>query len=490
MINLEQRIYPNGLDGRDGSYLRPPLGLAEVARLMQGRSAGAALPAELADHVRRGASPRRALAEGRDPRRLDEAGWAVIFPAGRPAEPIREALAPLLALRREQATRLDERLYREIGGDVGYRSGETKTPFLARLGAGPGPVDPTKLPYYLLLVGDPEAIPYRLQYQLSVQHAVGRLCFETPAQYRRYAESVIRSETAAVLRSRRVAFFSPSNPGDEATRRSAHWLVPPLADGVEADGRKAESAGWQVERVYGEGATRARLAQLLAPAGGPELGPAVLFAATHGVGFAAEDPLQAEHQGALVCQDWPGPEGGGLQREHWLAAEDVEDAGHPAGLIAFLFACYGAGTPRYDELAGRASAAGAASRAGALPELARHAFVSRLPQRLLSHPRGGALAVVGHVERAWDYSFLWEDSGSQTEVFASTLRRLLAGHPVGSALTFFGQRYAELEATLREESDALNFGKQLDEELLARLWIAARDARNYTLLGDPAVRLR
>ena len=37
--------------------------------------------------------------------------------------------------------------------------------------------------------------------------------------------------------------------------------------------------------------------------------------------------------------------------------------------------------------------------------------------------------------------------------------------------------------------EALGFGKQLDETLLADLWTASHDARNYTIVGDPAVRV-
>lgn len=405
----------------------------------------------------------------------------MIFPAGTDAEPLRQALAPLLELRRAQAARLDERLYREIGGADGYREGETTTPFLERLKAGPGPVDPTRVPYYLLLVGSPEAVPFRLQYQLGVQHAVGRLDFDTLEEIRRYAESVVAAETGpgggGAGRARRAVFFAPAHPGDEATRMSSRWLVPPLASSLQE-----ERFGWQVETVPGPAATRARLAELLG-AEGPGEAPAVVFTAGHGVGFPSGDPLQAEHQGALVCQDWPGPGGGGLERPHWLAAEDVGGDARPAGLVAFFFACFGAGTPREDDFTRQAAGAGERR------QLAPRSFVSRLPQRLLGHPRGGALAVVGHVERAWDYSFLWESTGSQTEVFASALRRLLEGHPLGSALEFFGQRYAQLAAMLSEENEALGFGKTLDEALLARLWTAARDARNFTLLGDPAVRV-
>lgn len=97
--------------------------------------------------------------------------------------------------------------------------------------------------------------------------------------------------------------------------------------------------------------------------------------------------------------------------------------------------------------------------------------------------------MVGHVERAWTYSFQWEDTESQTEVFRSTLTRLLDGHPVGSAMEWFDWRYAAMEAALSAERDRLEFGGSLDESRLTGLWTAARDARNYAVLGDPAVRV-
>jgi hypothetical protein len=65
------------------------------------------------------------------------------------------------------------------------------------------------------------------------------------------------------------------------------------------------------------------------------------------------------------------------------------------GMLAFFFACYGAGTPRQDDFAHLAT--------GAPVEIAPHGFLARLPQQLLKR---GALAVVGHVERAWGCSFV------------------------------------------------------------------------------------
>src|SRR4029450_3616114 len=83
--------------------------------------------------------------------------------------------------------------------------------------------------------------------------------------------------------------------------------------------------------------------------GGPP--PALLFAASHGMGFPADDPRQLPHQGALLCQDWPGPRRhrGGISPGHYFAADDVGSDARVLGTIAFHFACYGAGTPRLDD---------------------------------------------------------------------------------------------------------------------------------------------
>jgi hypothetical protein len=467
----EPLLWFNGIDGRRGSYLLPPLPPRQLADFACGATLDPARARELQAWVARGeGKARRGLKEGLDPGKLDEAGWGVIFPRLADSEPLREALAPLLDLRRAQAGKRRERFFREFVGEDGYCEGESKVAFLARHGAGPGPADPERVPYYLLLIGDPEAIPFSFQYQLDVQYAVGRLCFDELEEYRTYAESVVAAETGGSGRRPRACFFAPSNPEDPVTGSTRAHLVQPVADGVRRD-----QPGWSVETVLGEEATRGRLGSVLDEA------PAFLFAACHGLGFAAGDPDQRDRQGALVCQDWPGPAPGGIDREHYFAAEDVGGEAHVHGLVAFCFACFGAGTPRWDEFTRKSQ--------GPRRELSPGAFLGRLPQRLLGHPRGGALAVVGHVDRAWGFSLVWPDAGPQITAFESTLRRLLAGQPVGWAMEFFNQRYAELASDLASEVESLGFGKKLDEARLADLWTASHDARNYTIIGDPAVRV-
>ena len=84
---------------------------------------------------------------------------------------------------------------------------------------------------------------------------------------------------------------------------------------------------------------------------------------------------------------------------------------------------------------------------------------------------------------------MWPSVGSQTEVFASSLLRLAAGHPVGSAFEWFNEKYAEIATVLSQELEDVEFGKRPDDLVLADLWIANNDARNVVILGDPAVRL-
>jgi hypothetical protein len=468
-VDPEPLIF-NGIDGATGQYLLPPLTPRDISKIAQGEKLDPAHLHDLMERWTQASQPHfgvKALATG-DETNLARTGWGVVF--AHDADPaIREALAPLLDRRQVQAGAENEKYYQEYIGVRAYRPEESKQQFLARNGAAPGPADPNKVPYYLLLVGDPEAIPFRFQYQLDVQYSVGRIHFDTLEEYAQYASNVVETERNPPKRERRAAFFGVRNAGDQATQLSADHLVKPLAAKLAS-----ELAGWKCDTVLADDATKARLGQLL---GGADT-PAFLFSASHGMGFPNGDPRQAAEQGALLCQDWPGP----IQwrqpipPEFYFAGEDLGDSTALKGTVAFFFACYGAGTPRLDDFAHAAT--------GAQSEIAPHGFLGQLPKRLLTR---GMLAVVGHVERAWGCSFMWKRTREQISVFESSLLRLLQGEPIGRAMEFFNERYAELSSDLTSELEEVKYGKIADDVEISGMWTANNDARSYIIIGDPAV---
>jgi hypothetical protein len=472
----------NGIDGASGEYLLPPQPAAVISAIARGHVVDVANLEFLKRWWKRVSQADFGPTSNVDPRELSSAGWGVIFADDVTQDsPVYRALAPLLEHRRHRAAQVKESYYKEFLGPQqkafqpsAYRPNETKQSFLARHGAGPGPADPEKVPYYLLIIGDPEAIPYRFQYQLDVQYAVGRTHFDTADEYRRYAESVVAAETSTPTRARRATFFGVQNADDRATQLSARHLVAPLAE--ELAGCHPE---WSFETILAGQATKAGLTTLL---GGDET-PVVLFTASHGMGFPNGDPRQLPHQGALLCQDWPGPIRWHkpIPPDHYVAAEDIGDDATLHGLISFHFACYGAGTPKLDDFARQAFKARS--------DIAPHAFLARLPRRLLAHPKGGALATIGHVERAWGYSFMWGKAGQQLAAFRSTLDKILSGYPVGFATEYLNQRYAELSSDLSSELEEIELGKVPDDLELAGMWTANNDARSFVILGDPAVRV-
>lgn len=401
---------------------------------------------------------RRGLRDGIDPADLAQTGWGILFAASdKRAKRILQALEPLVKRRKKQA----RGRYKEYLGADGYQDREHKLAFLDNRGAGPGRVDPSKVPYYLLLVGSPEQIPYRFQYELDQQHAVGRIWFRTLKEYEAYARAVVAAEKARQRSRKTVGFFGPLQ--DDGTRLTNDSLLFPL---IQDLGKEAEC-----KLLLGQAATKPALSRLLHGRERPDL----LFTAGHGVLYDCGDAGQKKRQGALVCQEWPGP-GHPPEPAHYFAAEDVNGA-RLRGLLAFFFACNSAGTP---DLGDFAPEDGNGWQASPAP------FVSSLACRLLA---SGALAVVGHVERVWRCSFFWRETGSQPQPFVETLRRLLEGKPLGWAMEPLGDRFADLAVCLGTLLQERYQGLPVDEELLKELWIACNDARNYVIVGDPAVRL-
>jgi hypothetical protein len=480
-------VFLNGIDAMTGLPLGSQLSSHEVAALM--RRSGSGWFGQILGSLRQVLS--RAFAQGPhlglpDDDDIDATdactvGWAVVIASDAPAEAV------------AAADRLFEHRLRHTGVPADrcmrltYATGCPLEDWLRMRKAHAADIVPTRLPYYILFIGNPGSIPFEVQSALGVHYAVGRVAFDEPGAYARYVSGLIDYETArAAPGSREVLYWGTRNRDDPATQLSSQFLVEPLFAGLPAsDGQPAVPAvagmrGFRSSGLIGGDATRGRLLEFLdgrASSGRPSM----IFTASHGLGWPGPHPDQSTRQGSLICQDWPGP-GTTPRSEDCLTAADLSDDARMHGLIAFLFACYGAGTPAHDHFSG--------DRGRAPRTIASKPFVAALPQRLLGHPGGGALAVVGHVERAWAYSIRPPRIGASLQPFRNFLSRVMRGEPVGHAMRDFGDRFTAASVRLLESIESNLVGSRSDEMDLATAWLERNDARNYIVLGDPVARLR
>ena len=401
---------------------------------------------------------------GINPEHLDETGWGLIYAEGLDEEDKR-ALRPLLDHRSAQAGAL----FQEFDNERALPTKMSASEWLVQRGVGLGVGDVERVPYYLMVVGGPERRPFGVEFDLSMSgYAVGRLAFDEPADYRRYALNVIAAEESGQRRNQRVTLVGMKHR-DDVTQLSCSHLVRPLIE------KFSSHEHWDLESVLGEAATKQRLGELL----GRSETPAILFTAGHGLGPGPTG--DSSRVGALLCAPYPGPEawkaqGGGVLREDWIfAATDIAPEADLRGLVAVLFGCFTAGMPSHDSFSFKVS------------QPLGNARMAALAGRLLSHERG-ALAVLGHVDRAWSYSYYWRRV-PQPHSFLSVLGALLDNQPIGVAATFLSNRYGALSVELGEQMQKALRGEPVDTVRFTQNWMAERDARGYLIYGDPAVRV-
>src|SRR5262245_26850596 len=466
-------VYVNGIDAETGQYAFTPCPIDELAKHVLLRP-GVGRFSEL--HVE---TPRSfGIPFGMDPSKLGEAGWGIIFHPDTPQD-VQTALQPLIEARRNEAgARLKI---------MDFKKGEQTRSWYQRHGVSAGNVDPEIVPYYLLLVGPPDLIPYEFPYLCGEQSAYGRLAFDTTGEYERYVRSIIAYERDnSVPNAKEIAYWGTRHLGDPATNLSASMLIEPLANGIPGAAGALKrpihaDVGYERKLRLSDDATKGALLEALHA----KKPPAMLFTASHGMALRSGQPKQRTDQGALLCQEWPGF--GSVRTEHFLAAADIPDDANVNGLVAFVFACFGAGTPDADQFLMDLTQAGNA------PPLAPQPFIAALPTRLLTHPNGSALAVIGHIDRAWGFSIQAPKTpDAQIGTFRNSIGFILSGAPIGHAMCGqFGARFAALSTALASStSPTAPTAMQLNDRDLVTYWLERNDAQNYVMLGDPAVRIR
>lgn len=411
---------------------------------------------------------------------LAKARWGIIWPP----EPLtaaeqahKKALKGLIGQRGKQMCGKEPHQFH-------YQTGWAYDDFLWEEGreVEPGDMEPDIVPYYLCIVGSPERIPWEFQQYLDGEYAVGRLWFDDAADCEQYVERLLKyaTRTAPLANAREALFVGPNNPNDRPTEDSATQLVKPLHNWLMGNTHLKFQTSLLLGDQAGSEASKTHFVQRLkgqSLAGGASDPPALLFTASHGLEHEKPSDAQFTTQGAIICQEWPG----GFvtpQKDHYLAGDEVSEEMQLEGMVAFCFACYSVGTPLkqdwvYPTLFKKPA------------DIALKPFVARLPQKLLAH---GLVAFIGHVSRAWDFSFLGTRGSKQhLGSFREPIGELLRGQPVGHATDYLNERWTRLTVLLdRQLADKEKYGK----ERPIATWKARNDCRGYAILGDPAARLR
>jgi hypothetical protein len=407
----------------------------------------------------------------RDRSDLKQTGWGVLFASDLP-DGVKEQLQPLLESRQAKCQRdPNPTFYREFTVDPGTTADSFAAAHKIDYTA---PVSPRLgVPYYLLIVGSPESVSFEFQALLKMSFAVGRLYFDDVADYGRYAAAVVAYESAATTSQRKnAALWITGIPGDPMTQQLSAALT---ADFLDED-NPLGNGDFKLDASIGVGkATWAQMTEILR-GNLPHGRPSVIFAGTHGLQCDPKNAARmAAMQGALITQDYNPATPTNPAQDAWLfGGGSVPADAQVDGTMVFLFACYGGGSPQ-----------GATYAVNGQPATVAANMIARLPQVLLSR---GTLAVVAHVDMAFPYSFRDSYGNPLPQVLRDPLQYLMAGQNAGWAMESLTDQWPKLQAQIDAPGNASLATS--DAARYSHLVTAKTNARNYILLGDPAVRLR
>jgi len=435
-----------------------------------------------------GAAPAFLWDQGGDPDSLVAQRWGVLAPEGPEGDRLLSLMAPLCRHRQESQDGAPVRIYRVPAGLDGDEAARWKDRILRDES-----VPERDQPRYLLLLGDLDQVSLELQQVVSSDGFVGRLAFQEEGDYEAYVEKVLRWERAPAPVDRARSLFYTVHDGTAATLSGYQGLVSP---GI-ASCREQLALGYLKAREVREVGSPEdpSVDTLLSEVAASD--PTLLFTLSHGLGAPRAGWSSPDHQRALQGAM-------SLGRGQRLDAEAVRSRPFlPGGIWCFL-ACFSAGTPArsaYHPWLSRLQSVGQFpgqldSLLASLPQEGTRPFIAALPQAALANPEG-PLAVVGHVDLAWTYSF--QDQGKDARYrpsrFLGLLRNLLAGRRAGvglnALLRFFNEVNLELALLFDVDESARAARREVSDTAVRRghLWMLRQDLAGYILLGDPAVRL-
>lgn len=423
--------------------------------------------------------------EGKDPNDLAEQGWGIIAPKGPDGDRLLDLAAPLIARRQRQLGDREVSVFRVSSAAMTMAEAARwkKHRFRKSLELD------DHLPRYQLILGDLDQVPLAVQQAQATDGFVGRLAFDRDDDYRSYINKLLTWERQPHPAECGHALLHSVIDGTRATAQGHRALMVPCRDWLER--RRQLDDRLKIADIRARDDKRPSPEQLLALADCDR--PSVLMSLSHGLGSPPtgwSPERQRREQGALSF----GSAGA-------LTGADIGERSFLSGGVWFLFACYGAGTPShsaYHHWLDTLRRLGHVARdiGHVLDTLARdRPFVAAVPKAALANPRG-PLAVLGHIDLAWSYSFQDLDDGVRRRPgrFLGVLRSLLRRDRAGLALRELTRSFEQVntELTALYDAHASADRARLDDREYTRrahLWMLRQDLAGYVLLGDPAARL-
>ena len=327
-----------------------------------------------------------------------------------------------------------------------------------------------QIPFYLLIHGGPDRVPWEVQFWLNPFRAVGRLDLEGEP-----LANYVRHLRKGWARHRGTGYRTLvwSTAHDEMTRLMHRAVAQELHAKYHGDSLPAVARGAKLLEV-----DEALCDRLIVALG--QHAPGLIVTTSHGC---------MDLRGSAVDSRLGVPVDQSLQP---LDPAKLLQAWQPRGVIWFALACCSAGSLHRNSFAGLIDPK---SDVHAVLEDAAQRFGSRVAPlpRLLLGASEPARAFVGHVEPTFDRGAKNPETG---EFFNGGLLDAFYQHlflkdapPIGYALQTFYRPFVNLRATRARYQRRWNGNKADGREGVLGTLLRASDVSNTVLLGDPTVRL-
>ena len=337
----------------------------------------------------------------------------------------------------------------------------------APVGIGPG-----ALPRYLLIYGEPEDVPWELQYILNTTCAVGRLAL-TGQALDNYVSALIEDWSGAAARRDHALVWSVDHAASDISHLMRDSIAAKLYSDLAADDEVSANAVF----IDGDRSSTAATSEALvdALAAGK---PGFIVTTSHGQTMPLDDPQKLAAGLGLPID----------QNKNVLRLDVLRDAWQPEGAIWYAHACCSAGSDTrtiFDGLVVAGSPVDNVLKGVA----AGGASVAPLPSALLGAAKP-LRAFVGHVEPTFDWTLREKSTGQDltAPIREALYGGLYGGDRLGQAMRSFyeglASHYVSYESALR----AFNEGASTRPSMLYSL-LAARDIQTMVILGDPTARL-